>query len=97
MNRRYLAALIAGALTLGIGGALIATAEPQGAVFIAGDRPVSEAQIREKMTSDGYSDIRIVRQAGFFEASGSKDGKAGKIVVNAQTGRLMDDDDDDDE
>jgi hypothetical protein len=96
MNRRVAAALLIGAGLLSATGVLIATAQPKGAAFIAGDRPVTEAQIRDKLQSDGYSNVQIMRQGNLFEAMGSKDGKTGKVVVDARTGRLADDDDDDD-
>ena len=95
MNRRLLFALTGGAALVAAAGVLIATAQPRGAVFIAGDQPVSEAQVREKLQSDGYSNIQVVRQGNFFEALGSKGGKTGKVLVDARTGRLADDDDDD--
>ena len=94
MNRRLVVALIGETAVAAATGVLIATA--QGAVFIAGDQPVTEAQVREKLQSDGYANIQIVRQGRFIEALGSKDGKTGKILVDARTGRLADDDDDDD-
>ena len=96
MNRRLAAALLGGTMLVATTGVLIATAQPKGAVFIAGDQPVTEAQVREKLQSDGYSNIQIVRQGHFFEALGSKDGKTGKVLVDARTGRLGDDDDNDD-
>ena len=96
MNRRIAAALIGGAMLVGATGVLIATAQPRGAVFIAGDKPVTEDQVREKLQSEGYSNVQIVRQGNYLEALGSKDGKTGKLVVDARTGRLADDDDDDD-
>jgi hypothetical protein len=94
MNRRLVVALIGGTALVAATGVLIATAQPRGAVFIANDQPVTEAQVREKLQSDGYSNIQVVRQGHFFEALGSKDGKTGKILVDARTGRLADDDDD---
>jgi hypothetical protein len=96
MNRRLVVALLGGTALVAATGVLIATAQPRGAVFIASDQPVTEAQVREKLQSDGYSNIQVVRQGHFFEALGSKDGKTGKILVDARTGRLADDDDDDD-
>jgi len=65
-------------------------------VFIAGDQPVSKAQVREKRQSDGYANIQILCQGHFFQAMASKDGKTDKVLVDAQTGRLVDDDNDDD-
>jgi hypothetical protein len=96
MNRRLVMALIGGTALVAATGVLIATAQPRGAVFISGDQPVTEAQVREKLQLDGYSNIQVVRQGHFFEALGSKDGKTGKVLVDARTGRLADDDDDDD-
>jgi len=96
MSRRLLAALLLGVALMAGTGVLIATAEPRGAVFIAGDQPVTEAQVREKLQSEGYTDIQIARQGNFFEAMGAKNGKTAKVVVDARNGRLADDDDDDD-
>ena len=96
MNRRLVMALIGGTGLIAVTGVVIATAQPRGAVFIAGDQPVTEAQVREKLQSEGYSNIQIVRQGHFFESLGSKDGKTAKVMVDARTGRLADDDDDDD-
>src|SRR5882757_6616584 len=96
MNRRLVVALIGGAALVAATGVLIATAQPTGAVFIAGDQAVTEDQVREKLQSDGYSNIQMVRQGNIIEALVSKDGKTGKILVDARTGRLADDDDDDD-
>ncbi|MBI2737355.1 MAG: hypothetical protein HYX38_12540 [Rhodospirillales bacterium] len=95
MNRRIAMALLSGAALAAAAGALIATAQPRGAVFIAGDRPVTEAQVREKLQSDGYSDVLTIRQGRMIEAMGVKDGQTGKVLVDAQTGRLAGDGDDD--
>src|SRR5882757_3555721 len=63
MNRRLVMALIGGTALVAATGVLIATAQPRGVVFIAGDQPVTEAQVREKLQSDGYSNIQIVPKA----------------------------------
>lgn len=99
MNRRVLVALIGGtALVVGVAGVMFATAElPKGSVFIPGGQPVTEDLIRQKLQGEGYSNVQIVRQGRFFEAMGSKEGKTGKVKVDALTGRLASDDDDDDD
>jgi hypothetical protein len=98
MNRRLLAALIGGAALITASGAWIAMAAlDQRPVFIAGDQPVTEDQVRQKLQRDGFLDVRILRQGRAFEATGAKDGKVAKFVVDAQTGRLVGDDDDDDD
>ena len=96
MNRRLAAALITGAALVAAAGVVIATAQPRGAIFIAGDQPVTESQVREKLLSEGYTNVQIARHGNYFEAVGSKDGKPGKVVVDARNGRLAADDDDDD-
>jgi hypothetical protein len=98
MDRRYfVAALLGGAAVLATAGMVIATAETRGPVFIAGDKPVTEEQVRAKLQADGYGDIRIAREGQYFEAVGAKDGKTAKLRVDSRTGRLANDDDDDDD
>ncbi len=97
MNRRLLVTLIGATAAVAVTGVVIAIAEqPKGPPFIPGGQPVTEDLVRQKMQSEGYANIQIVRQGRFFEAMGSKDGKTGKVRVDALTGRLADDDDDDD-
>ena len=97
MNRRMMAALIGATAVVAATGLWIAVAETsQGPVFIAGDKPVTEAQIRDKLEADGYANVLILRQRRTFEAMAAKDGKVAKFLVNAATGRLVTDDDDDD-
>ena len=55
--------------------------------------------MRAKLQTDGWSDVRIVRDGRYFQVSAAKDGKAEQFAVDGQTGRLRasnDDDDDDD-
>jgi hypothetical protein len=98
MDRRYVLAAFTGVVAaVAATGVVIATAETRGPVFIAGDKPVTEEQVRSKLQGDGYADVRIVREGHYFEATGAKDGKVAKLRIDAQTGRLADDDDDDDD
>ena len=96
MDRRYIiAALIGGTLSLAASAAVVAIADAPGPVFIAGDKPVTEEQVRARLQADGYGDIRITREGQYFEAAGAKDGRHTKLRIDAETGRLADDDDDD--
>ena len=97
MDRRTFAVALAGATLLVGTGIVIATADTRGPVFIAGDRPVTEEQVRVKLQTDGYTDLRVIHEGRYFEATGTKDGKASKVRVDSQTGRLANDDDDDDD
>src|SRR5215467_4736832 len=85
-------------VALGAAGLAYVMAEPsKGPVFIAGDKPVTEDQVRQKLQSEGWSNIQIGRDGRYLEATGSKDGLASKMEVDSQTGRLRADDDDDDD
>ena len=97
MDRRWMLAG-GGIFLLGIAGAAMVFAEPsKGPVFISGDQPVTEDQVRQKLQSDGWSNVQIVRDGRYLEAIGSKDGNTTKVAVDAQTGRLRATDDDDDD
>jgi hypothetical protein len=89
---------IAGALVIGATGLMVVNAQQrQGAAFIAGDAPVTEDQVRAKLQTDGWSNVQIVRDGRYFDIKASKDGQAGQIVVDGQTGRLRADNEDDDD
>ncbi|MER9874504.1 hypothetical protein [Mesorhizobium sp. M0195] len=98
MNRLFVWLLGAG-LLFGATGAVVATVvQSGGPAFIADGKPMTEDQVRQKMQSDGYADVQIVRQGKYLDVSGSKDGKNAKLVVDSQTGNVSggaDDGDDD--
>jgi len=71
--------------------------EAKQGIFIAGDRPVTEDQVRQKLQSDGWSNVRILREGRYLEAMGSKNGQIVKVAVDAQTGRLRAADDEDED
>ena len=63
MNRRLIASIVGSVLLVGATGVLIAPAEQsKGPVFIAGDQPVTEDQVRQRLQSEGYSNVQILRQ-----------------------------------
>jgi hypothetical protein len=69
----------------------------QGPVFIEGSRPVTEEQVRQKLVSDGWTNVQVVRRGRLVMAMASKDGRTDAFAVDAFTGRLRTDDDDDDD
>jgi len=90
---------VAGTLLATAAGLMIANAQQSSApAFMAGDRPVTAEQMREKLQSDGWSNVVVSRNGRHIEATGSLDGEAGKMAIDPRTGRLRaaDDDDDDD-
>jgi hypothetical protein len=72
-------------------------AEARGPVFIAGDQPVTEDQVRSKLRSDGWTDVQTIYQGRYIQATGMRSGQTLKIVVDARNGRLRNSDDDDDD
>jgi hypothetical protein len=87
---------IGGGLLIAVIGLPIVTAESnEGPVFIAGDKPVTEDQVRQKLQSDGWSDVQILHGGRYFQVVGSKNGEDSKIIVDSETGRLLVDIDED--
>ena len=68
----------------------------EGPIFIASDGPISEEQVRQKVTADGWTDVMIKREGRYFQVMGLKDQQTSHLVVDSQTGRLRLGDDDDD-
>ena len=67
-------------------------------VFIAGDQPVTEDQVRNKLLTEGWVNVQTARDGQFIRATGMHEGQPQKVIVNAGNGRLrsqVDDDDDD--
>ena len=65
--------------------------------FIAGNRPVTEDQVRQKLVSDGWTNVRIVLKGHYFVAKASKDGRTEDVAVDLLTGKLRGWDSDDDD
>ena len=99
--KRLLVLSIGGALAIGIAGLLAVNAQQhEGALYIAGDRPVIDEQVLAKLQTDGWSQVQIPRDGRYFDVTAAKGGQSEKFAIDAQTGRLRasneDDDDDDD-
>ena len=65
-----------------------------------GDGPITEQQIRDKLTADGFSNIQISPQGSLFETIATKNGRALRLAIDSQSrtvfqARGADDDDDD--
>jgi len=64
--------------------------------FIAANRSVTEDQVRQKLVSDGWSDVQIVVRGRYFMATASKDGWSDAFAVDSLTGRLRGEETNDD-
>ena len=99
LNRKLLLLLI-GISAVTVTASLMIANGQQTPVLIAGDRLVTEAQLREKLQTEGWSNIQIAQDGKYFRVTGYKYGKMAQLAVDSQTGRLRannDDDDDDDD
>jgi hypothetical protein len=103
MNRPVVRTIIIWAISVGLltgaaGLKWVATAQQrQGLAFIAGDRPVTEDQVRSKLQAEGWSDVQIGREGKYFQVSAMKNGQPGRLAIDSETGRLRASDDDDDD
>ena len=95
--KRIAAWSIAGLLVAGTAAAIAVSVEYRGAVLIPGDQPVTDEQVRAKLQTDGWSDVRIQHDSRYFDVTAVKDNQPRKLTVDSQTGRLASKDDDDDD
>jgi hypothetical protein len=65
--------------------------------FIPGNKAVTEDQVREKLSLDGWADVNVVVRGRIFVATASKGDEKRAFFVDSLTGRLRGEDDDDDE
>lgn len=74
-----------------------------GAILLAGvpglgfaQTPMTDAQIQQKLQSEGYSNVKITEHAkSHIDVTATKDGKTEKLAVNRSTGAVAEDDDKD--
>ena len=95
MSQALLFGLVGAVLGGGLG-VLIALDTKEGPIFIASDQPVTELQLREKLESQGWENIQVARLGQHLEAIGSRSGRPQKVIINAFSGRLVDDGKDED-
>ena len=99
MNRAIPWVITGGVLVAAATAFVVAAPERDtGPVFIEGSRPVTEDQVKQKLVSDGWSEVQVLRRGRIVLAMGSKEGRTEAFAVDVLTGRLhkTDDDDDDD-
>jgi hypothetical protein len=91
----------AGAVGLAAVGIFVITAPPPKGdpafEFIPGNRGVTEDQIRDKLVSDGWTNVQIVQKGHYFVTTALKDGQTQDFAVDLLTGKLRGWDSDDDD
>jgi hypothetical protein len=102
--KKWLVPIVSAAFLVSAAGVatLVAQVQQKAArVFIPGDQPVSEEQVRSKLLSEGWAGLLITRDGQYLRATGAVGGKLRTLVIDTATGRLAhaenepDDDDDD--
>lgn len=95
MNRVLVWSLVSALIGGGVGAVIASAGDGEDEIFIASDQPITDGQVREKLQSEGWISIQITEQGRYFEATGTKNGRPKKILVDSLTGHLIEGDDDD--
>ena len=75
---------------------IYAASNPSGDRLIPCSGPITEQQIRDKLTAEGLSNIQITSRGSVFETVATKDGGQAELTIDAQSGIVHQDRDDDD-
>ena len=76
---------------------IYAASNPSGDRLIPGSGPITEQQIRDKLTAEGFSNIQITLRGSVFETVATKDARQAELAIDAQSGIVSQDRDDDDD
>ena len=99
MDRNILWSIVLATLLVSAAGVAVMVPERKDPAFdfIPGNKIVTEDQVREKLSTDGWTDVKVVLRGRIFVATASKGGEKRAFLVDSLTGRLRGEDDDDDE
>jgi hypothetical protein len=96
---RSSATTLGAAILLGSTGLALAGGNPDAAPAVVKVQAaaMSDAQIKQKLESEGYANVRITEHdKDHVDATATKNGKPEKLAVNPQTGQVMPADTDED-
>src|SRR6478672_8760626 len=99
VKKALIAAAIGGFIVAGAA-VICAANTSSGTRLTLGNGPITEQQIRDKLTADGFSNIQISPQGSLFETVATKNGRPIRFEIDSQSGTVFqargaDDDDDD--
>ena len=99
MKKALIAAVIGGFIVASAA-VIYAADSSSGTRLILGNGPITEQQIRDKLSADGFSNIQISPQGSLFETVATKNGRPIRVEIDSQSGTVFqargaDDDDDD--
>jgi hypothetical protein len=98
--KKALIAVVVGSLVVAGAAVICAADSSSGTNLILGNGPITEQQIRDKLSADGFSNTQISPQGSLFETIATKNGRAVRLEIDSQSGAVFqargaDDDDDD--
>jgi hypothetical protein len=96
MKRILLASIIGGCIVVG-GTSIYSATNWPGSRLIPGTGPITEQQIRDKLTADGFSNIQITLQGNTFQTVATRNGRPTILEIDAQSGIVHQDRDDDED
>src|SRR5215472_12349232 len=76
---------------------IYAASNLSGGRLIPGSGPITEQQIRDKLTADGFSSIQITLKGSVFETVATKNGCQAELAIDARSGIVRQEGDDDDD
>ena len=76
---------------------IYAAGNSSGDRLIPGSGPITEQQIRDKLTAEGFSNIQISLRGNIFKTVATKDGRQAELAIDARSGIVSQDRDDDDD
>jgi hypothetical protein len=99
MKKALIAAVVGGFVVAGAA-VIYAADSSSGTKLILGNGPITEQQIRDKLSAHGFSNIQISPQGSLFETTATENGRALRLAIDPQSGTVFqargaDDDDDD--
>jgi hypothetical protein len=99
MDRNILWSIGLGAFLMSAAGVAVMVPERKDPAFdfIPGNKAITEDQVRDKLGSDGWTNVKVVLRGRIFVATASKGEEKRTFFVDSLTGRLRGEDDDDDE
>ena len=98
--KKVLIAAVIGGITVAGAAIIYAGDSFSGTRLTLGNGPITEQQVRDKLTADGFSNIQISPQGSLYETIATKNGRPVRLAIDSQSGTVFqargaDDDDDD--
>ena len=71
-------------ITVAGAASIYAASNPSGERLIPGSGPITEQQIRDKLTAECFSNVQVTLRGSVFETVATKDGRQAELAIDAQ-------------